>query len=75
MIAENKNDIQNWSGASTEVNADKGGKANKGAATESNGRKNASELYKKDVLGEIAKNQEESIWKRGGEKRIRYRDE
>lgn len=75
MIAENKKDAQNWSGASTEVNADNGGKDKNGIATETKGRENVSELYKKDVLGEIAKNQEESIWKRGGEKRIRHKDE
>lgn len=75
MIAENKNDAQNWNGASAEVNADKGVNPNGGVATESNGRKKASDLYKKDVLGEIAKKRENDIWKRGGEKRIRYKDE
>lgn len=72
MIAENKKDSQNWSGASKEVSADNGGKANGGVATETKGRENASELYKKDVLGEIAKSKDNSIWKRGGEKRIQY---
>lgn len=75
MIAENKNDSQNWSGASAEVNADNGGKPNGGVATETNGRDEMPELYKKDILGELAKNQEESIWKRGGEKRIRYKND
>lgn len=75
MIAENKNDAQNWNGASAEVNADKGNNPNGGVATESNGRKKAPDLYKKDVLGEIAKKRENDIWKRGGEKRIRYKDE
>lgn len=72
MIAENKKDQQDWSGASKDVNADNGGK---GIATETKGRENASDLYKKDVLGEIAKNKENNIWKRGGERRIRHKDE
>lgn len=72
MIAENKNDAQDWNGASPEVNADN---ANEGISTESGGRETASELYKKDVLGEIAKKKKDNIWKRGGEKRIRYKDE
>lgn len=75
MIAENTNDAQNWNGASAEVNADNGGKPNDGIATESGGRKKAPGLYKKDVLGEIAKRRDNNIWKRGGEKRIRYKDE
>lgn len=75
MIAENNNGVQDWSGASPEVNADNAGKSNEGIATESGGRKTASELYKKDVLGEIAKKKKNNIWKRGGEKRIRYKDE
>lgn len=56
-------------------NANQGGDANKGVATETQGREDKPELYENDVLGKVAKRKKNDIWTRGGEKRTRFKDE
>ncbi len=68
MIAE-KNDGKEWYGngdAATE---------NKGMATETNGRETTPDLYKDDVMGRVAHNYDNSIWKRGGMKRKKHKED
>ena len=49
--------------------------ANKGIATETQGREDKPELYENDVIGKVAKRKKNDIWTRGGEKRNRFKDE
>ncbi len=73
------NDGQNWRGADTGVNADAKGTdkapGSKGVATVSGGKKSAPDLYKTDVLGNVIKANEDNIYKRGGFKRIKHRND
>ncbi len=72
MMAEKKNE-QKWYDNGN-VTADQGGKLNGGVATETQGREDSSDLYESDVMGKVAKRREDSIWKRGGMKRIKHRE-
>lgn len=80
MVTDTK-DGQNWQGDGAGVNADAKGTAaapgNKhgGVATESGGRKTAPDIYKTDVLGNVIKANEDNIYKRGGFKRIKHRND
>ena len=49
--------------------------ANKGIATETQGREDNPDLYENDVLGKVAKRKKNDIWSRGGEKRTKFKDE
>lgn len=70
MIAEEKAK-QNWSGAEPDTSAD-----HNGIATETRGREDTGDIYKKDILDELIKeHDEDSIFKRGNEKRIRLRED
>jgi len=73
MIADKKSN-EKWYGNS-KVTADQGGKPNGGAATESQGREDNPELYENDVTGKVAKRNENSIWKRGGMKRVKFNED
>lgn len=74
MIAEQKSN-KDWQGPSTE-NADPIGSENtNGIATESQGRADNPDLYQKDVLDKVAKRDEDSIWKRGNEKRTKHKED
>lgn len=71
MIADKKSE-QKWYGNGN-VSADQGGKPNGGVATETQGREDRPDLYENDVMGKVAKRNENSIWKRGGMKRIKHK--
>lgn len=73
MIADKPSE-KKWYG-NGKSNANQGGDANKGVATETQGREDKPELYENDVLGKVAKRKKNDIWTRGGEKRIRFKDE
>lgn len=73
MIAD-KTSEQKWYGNGN-VTADQGGKPNGGIATETEGREANSDLYETDVMGKVARRRANSIWKRGGMKRIKHRDD
>ncbi len=73
MMAEKKSN-QKWYGNGN-ISADQGGKPNGGAATETQGRENNPDLYLNDVAGKVAKRSENDIWKRGGMKRIKHKEE
>lgn len=74
MIVE-KSDQQDWKGANSNVNADGKGSAHAGIATETIGRSDNAELYMDDVLGRISKAHEDDIYKRGGEKRTKHKED
>jgi hypothetical protein len=65
MIADKKSE-QKWYGNGN-VTADQSSKANGGLATETQGREDHPDMYKNDV--------DDNIWKRGGLKRIRHRED
>lgn len=73
MIADKKSN-EKWYG-NGKVTADQGGKPNEGVATESKGREDNPELYENDVAGKVAKRNENSIWKRGGMKRVKFNED
>ena len=73
MIADKENN-QKWYGNGKD-NADQGSNANKGIATETQGREDNPDLYENDVLGKVAKRKKNDIWSRGGEKRTKLKDE
>lgn len=73
MIADKKSN-EKWYGNGN-INADQGGKPNGGVATETQGREDNPQLYENDVVGKAAKRKENSIWKRGGMKRIKHKDD
>ena len=73
MIADKPNDNKWYGNGKPEAN--QGGYANKGVATETQGREDKPELYENDVLGKVAKRKKNDIWTRGGEKRTRFKDE
>lgn len=68
MIAEQQTK-QDWSGAEKTICAD-----SNGVASETQGREDAEDLYKKDILEDMTKDHD-SIYKRGNEKRIRHRED
>mgnify|MGYP003620709614 FL=1 len=73
MIADKPSE-KKWYGNGN-PDASQGGNANKGIATETQGREDKPELYENDVLGKVAKRKKNDIWTRGGEKRTRFKDE
>lgn len=73
MIADKKSE-QKWYGNGN-VTADQGGKPNGGVATETQGREDNPDLYENDVMGKVVKHNENSIWKRGGMKRIKHKED
>lgn len=73
MMAEKKSE-QKWYG-NGDVTADQGGKPNGGVATETQGREDSPDLYEDDVMGKVAKRNEDNIWTRGGMKRIRHKED
>lgn len=73
MIADKPSD-KKWYG-NGKANANQGGTANKGIATETQGRESNPDLYENDVLGKVAKKKKNDIWTRGGEKRTKFKDE
>lgn len=74
MIAEKDKGGQKWYANGSET-ADSGGKPSEGMATETQGREEVPEMYENDVLGKVAKQSDDSIWKRGGMKRKRHRED
>jgi len=74
MIAEQK-DNKDWQGPSAESTDDIGNGNLNGIATESQGRDDIPDLYEKDILGKVNKRNEDSIWKRGHEKRTKHRED
>lgn len=73
MIADKVNN-QKWYG-NGKPDTSQGSNPNKGIATETQGREDKPELYENDVLGKVSKRKKNDIWSRGGEKRIRFKDE
>lgn len=73
MIADKPSD-EKWYG-NGKPDANQGGNANNGVATETQGREDKPELYENDVLGKVSKRKRSDIWTRGGEKRTRFKDE
>lgn len=73
MIADKPSDKE-WYG-NGKPDASQGGNPNGGVASETQGRENKPELYENDVIGKVAKRKKSDIWKRGGEKRTRFKDE
>ena len=73
MIADKTSD-EKWYG-NGKPDANQGGNASKGIATETKGREDKPELYENDVLGKVSKRKRSDIWTRGGEKRTRFKDE
>ena len=73
MIADKPSDKE-WYG-NGKPDASQGGNTNGGVASETQGRENKPELYENDVIGKVAKRKKNDIWTRGGEKRIRFKDE
>ena len=73
MIADKPSE-KKWYG-NGKPDANQGSNANKGVATETQGREDKPELYENDVLGNVAKRKKNDIWTRGGEKRTRFKDE
>lgn len=73
MIADKPSD-EKWYG-NGKPDANQGGNANKGIATETQGREDKPELYENDVLGKVSKRKKSDIWTRGGEKRTKFKDE
>ena len=73
MIADKPND-KKWYG-NGKPDASQGNNPNKGVATETQGREDKPELYENDVLGKVSKRKKSDIWTRGGEKRIKFKDE
>ena len=73
MIADKPSDKE-WYG-NGKPDASQCGNTNGGVATETQGRENKPELYENDVIGKVAKRKKNDIWTRGGEKRIRFKDE
>ena len=71
MIAD-KNDGKKWYG-NENLSADQADKPNDGMATETQGREYAPDMYLDDVVGKVAKRNENSIWKRGKMKRIKHK--
>lgn len=76
MIAENKQEAEkNWQGPGKEGNADDAVTSEGGIATETQGREDNPDMYEYDVLDNVMKRDEDSIWKRGKEKRIKHKEE
>lgn len=76
MIAENKQEAEkNWQGPGKEDNANDAVTPDGGIATETQGREDNPDLYGYDVLDNVMKRDEDSIWKRGNEKRIKHKEE
>lgn len=73
MIADKPSD-EKWYG-NGKPDANQGGNANNGVATETQGREDKPELYENDVLGKVSKRKRSDIWTRGGEKRTKFKDE
>lgn len=73
MIADKANNGK-WYG-NGKPDASQGGNPNGGVASETQGREDKPELYENDVLGKVSKRKKNDIWSRGGEKRIRFKDE
>ena len=73
MIADKANN-EKWYG-NWKPDTSQGSNVNKGIATETQGREDKTELYENDVIGKVAKQKKNDIWTRGGEKRIRFKDE
>ena len=73
MIADKPSD-KKWYG-NGKPDASQGGNPNGGVATETQGREDKPELYENDVLGKVSKRKKSDIWSRGGEKRIKFKDE
>ena len=73
MIADKANN-EKWYG-NWKPDTSQGSNANKGIATETQGREDKPELYENDVIGKVAKRKKNDIWTRGKEKRTRFKDE
>ena len=73
MIADKANNDK-WYG-NWKPDTSQGSNANKGIATETQGREDKPELYENDVIGKVSKRKKNDIWARGKEKRTKYKDE
>ena len=73
MMAEKKSE-QKWYGNGN-VNAGQRGKSGGGVATEGRGRETSPDLYEDDVMEKVAKSYDDNIWKRGGMKRVRHKED
>ena len=73
MIADKANN-EKWYG-NGKPDASQCSNVRKGIAKETQGREDNPELYENDVIGKVAKRKKNDIWTRGGEKRIRFKDE
>lgn len=71
MIAD-KNDGKKWYGNDSKTAKQTGNPSN-GMATESQGREESPDMYLDDVVGKVARRNENSIWKRGKMKRIKHK--
>ena len=72
MITTENNDGKKWYASG---DANHGGDANGGVATEGKGRERNPELYENDVPERAVKRKENNIWTRGGMKRTKYKKE
>ena len=70
MIADKPSDKE-WYGNGKPDNR-QGSNANKGSATETQGREDKPDLYENDVIAKVSKKKKNDIWTRGGEKRTRF---
>ena len=73
MIADKPSDKEWYGNGKPETS--QGSNPNNGIATETKGREDNPELYENDVIGKVEKQKKNDIWTRGGEKRIRFKDE
>ena len=73
MIADKPSDKE-WYG-NGKPDTSQGSNANKGIARDTQGREDKPELYENDVIGKVSKRKKNDIWTRGGENRIRFKDE
>lgn len=73
MMAENIS-IEEKS-ENTETPQNQGNDPNGGIATETQGRKDNTDLYENDVFGRVIKRNKDSIWKRGNMKRIKHKED
>ncbi len=69
MVTE-KNDGNEWYGNGDTIKNPNGGMAN-----ETKGRETATDLYTDDVMERVMKRNDNNIWKRGGMKRKRHKED
>lgn len=73
MIADKPSDNELYGNVNTDTI--QGSNPNNGIATETQCRETKPELYENDVFGKVSKRKKNDIWKRGKEKRTRFKDE